>query len=40
MCDGTASTVGLNFTLPKKDNLYVFTFVYDGKILRSIKVAH
>ena len=40
MCEAGSTTAGLDFTLPKKENLYVFTFVYKGKILRSVKVSH
>lgn len=37
MCDGASSTIGLEFTLPANDKFYIFTFVYEGKIIRSVK---
>ena len=40
MCDPTATSIGLDFTLPKENAFYVFTFVYEGKIIRSTKAMH
>ena len=40
MCDESSSTIGLEFSLPKKQDVYVFSFVYGKKIIRSNKVTN